>query len=242
MHCPSPSRPNCFPLLFFITGFHHSGTTWLRAEMLRKLGFNNSAINATLREHHPAACNPFPVVKFVYYDFVKGTQKRDALRALRMNATVLSVERSGPETLYSVQKRSNREYRDIVRQGRLLCAARCWWRELQAQAPHQTMLLHHALLVREGGLPRPLLQRLEALRRECGFGPATDGAHAEGTLPGDRDHDARRKAQQLLEANYSDAQASAWRHAPLPLMQRITPFETCACGTATLSATNSSKS
>ena len=50
MHCPSPSRPNCFPLLFFITGYHHSGTTWLRAEMLRKLGFNNSAINATLRE------------------------------------------------------------------------------------------------------------------------------------------------------------------------------------------------
>jgi len=102
-------------------------------------------------------------------------------------------------------------------------------RELQAQAPNQTMLLHHALLVREGGLPRPLLDRLEALRRECGFGAATDGAHAEATLPGDRDHDARRKAQQLLEANYSDAQASAWRHAPLPLMQRITPFETCAC-------------
>ena len=25
-----------------------------------------------------------------------------------------------------------------------------------------------------------------------------------------RDHDARRNAQQLLEANYSDAQASAW--------------------------------
>ena len=242
MHCPSPSRPNCFPLLFFITGFHHSGTTWLRAEMLRKLGFNNSAINATLREHHPAECNPFPVVKYVFYDFLKGTQEagRASRTADERNRLERRTLRAG-NAVFGAEALESHVPRHCAPGGAALRRAM-----LVAGAPGASAESDDAAAPRAAGargrLPRPLLARLEALRVECGFGAATDGARAEATLPGDRDHDARRNAQQLLEANYSDAQASAWRHAPLPLMQTITPFETCACGTRTLSATNNLKS
>ena len=114
-----------------------------------KLGFNNSVFNATTRERTRPNAIRFPL-EYVYYDFLALLSAGCASRA--------ADERDRPDrrtlrTRNAVLGRRSAYLASTARfaaSGACVCAARCWWRELQAEAPNQTVLLHHALLVREG--------------------------------------------------------------------------------------------
>ena len=224
-----PTVPGCYPLLFFVTGVHHSGTTWVRAELLRQLGFDNARIAAVRREGSPAACNPLPVVKWPYTDATRPHANRLALTALKLGAMVIGVERLAPETIFSVSKRWGNQLHTLRREGARLCAARCAWRQLAVHAPNRTLLLHYEMLVREQGLPAPLIRRAARLRSHCGFGNATTAATLRRALPPSDHHEQRRAAQQLLQFQDNRTEADAWRHAPPEVLKELLQFDTCVC-------------
>lgn len=98
----------CTSTFFFVTGFHHSGTTIVQHSILRALGFN---ITKRYPERLPRGCpQSFSVFKWPAnklnsgsYDFMKNLE----IRKRYPNVRIIYLKRDIPNVLWSVYKRGH---------------------------------------------------------------------------------------------------------------------------------------